>query len=145
MILENYIEGSWKPTTGVEKELFNAVNGELIAKVGNDGADFESILNYSREVGGPPLRKMTFHERGRALKALALYLMERKNDFYKISAATGATKLDSWIDIEGGMGNLFTYASKGRRELPNEPYYVDGKPEVLSKNGTFIASSPSST
>ena len=138
MNLENYIEGNWKPTTGQSKELFNAVTGSLVATVGGDGSDFKSMLNYSREVGGPPLRKMTFHDRGRALKALALYLMEKKKDFYKISAATGATKVDSWIDIEGGMGNLFTYASKGRRELPNESFYVDGKPEILSKNGTFI-------
>lgn len=138
MNLENYIEGNWQETTGPSKDLFNAVTGDLVATVGGDGPNFKSILNYSREVGGPPLRKMTFHERGRALKALALYLTERKSDFYKISAATGATKIDSWIDIEGGMGNLFTYASKGRRELPNESFYVDGKPEILSKNGTFI-------
>ena len=95
-------------------------------------------MEYARTIGSPNLRKMTFHQRARMLKALALYLNERKDIFYQLSYATGATKADSWVDIEGGIGNLFVYASKGRRELPDEPFYVDGKPEMISKQGTFI-------
>jgi oxepin-CoA hydrolase/3-oxo-5,6-dehydrosuberyl-CoA semialdehyde dehydrogenase len=95
------------------------------------------MLDYARKVGGPALRKMTFHERGRMLKALAMHLMSKKEDFYKISWATGATRIDSWIDIEGGIGNLFAYASL-RRQFPDETFYVDGDAANLSKNGTFI-------
>ena len=85
--------------------------------------------DYARSTGGRALRKMSFHERARMIKALALYLNEKKKDLYAISAATGATKGDSWIDIDGGIGNLFVYASKGRRELPDETFLVDGQLE----------------
>ncbi|MBW8050290.1 MAG: phenylacetic acid degradation bifunctional protein PaaZ [Cytophagales bacterium] len=136
--LKNYVQGKWIEGEGNGKDLFNAVTGEQIAIATSKGLDFKAMLEYARRVGGPALRKMTFHERGRMLKALALYLTEKKNIFYELSAATGATKTDSWVDIEGGIGNLFVYASKGRRELPDEPFYVDGNLEALSKNGTFI-------
>src|SRR5947209_3031328 len=96
------------------------------------------MVHHARHVGGPALRKLTFHERARRLKALALYLMERKDAFYAISALTGATKTDSWIDIEGGIGTLFAYASRGRRELPDETFFIDGGPEPLSKGGSFV-------
>lgn len=138
MNLQHYVQGKWTDSTGNKKELLNAVNGELVATVGGEGADLNEVLKYGREVGGSALRKMTFHERGRALKALALYLLDRKAKYYKLSAATGATKIDSWIDIEGGIGNLFNYSSKGRRELPDNTFFFEGKPELLSKNGTFI-------
>ncbi|HRD54536.1 MAG TPA: phenylacetic acid degradation bifunctional protein PaaZ, partial [Flavobacteriales bacterium] len=101
------------------------------------GLDFAHMLNYARTVGGPPLRKMTFPERGRMLKALALHLMERKDKYYQISYKTGATKADSWVDIEGGIGNLFANASL-RRTLGNMPFYVDGEAIRTSKQGTFI-------
>src|SRR5436305_13901840 len=81
---------------------------------------------------------MTFHERALMLKAMAQYLMARKDEFYLVSAATGATKQDSWIDIEGGIGTFFAYASRGRREFPNETFYIDGPTEALSKGGTFF-------
>ncbi|MDH5582153.1 MAG: phenylacetic acid degradation bifunctional protein PaaZ, partial [Bdellovibrionales bacterium] len=136
--LQHYVLGKWTDSTGNKKELLNAINGELVSTVGAEGADLNEVLNYGRVVGGPALRKMTFHERGRALKALAFYLLERKEKYYKLSAATGATKVDSWIDIEGGIGNLFNYSSKGRRELPDNTFFFEGKPELLSKNGTFI-------
>ncbi len=138
MNLQHYVLGKWTDSTGNKKELLNAINGELVSTVGAEGADLNEVLNYGRVVGGPALRKMTFHERGRALKALAFYLLERKEKYYKLSAATGATKVDSWIDIEGGIGNLFNYSSKGRRELPDNTFFFEGKPELLSKNGTFI-------
>ncbi len=138
MKLANYVQGKWIEGDGDGVALFNAVNGQQIAEATTKGLDFNGILNYARTVGGPKLRKMTFHERALMLKKLALYLTEKKDIFYKVSASTGATKVDSWIDIEGGIGNLFVYASKGRRELPNEPFFVDGKPEMISKNGTFL-------
>ncbi len=138
MKLKNYTLGKWVEGNGDGVPLFNAVSGEQIATATSDGLDFKAMLEYARKVGGPPLRKMTFHDRGRMLKALALHLTEKKNMFYELSAATGATKIDSWIDIEGGIGNLFVYASKGRRDMPDEPFYVDGNAEALSKEGTFI-------
>ena len=136
--LKSYVQGKWVKGEGTGTPLFNAVTGEKIAEATTKGLNFKGMLEYARTVGGPALRKMTFHDRGRMLKALALYLTEKKDVFYKLSSATGATKVDSWIDIEGGIGNLFVYASKGRRELPDESFYVDGNPEILSKGGTFI-------
>lgn len=123
---------------GSDATMHNAITGEPIAQTSTQGIDFKAMLEFGRRVGGPALRKMTFHERARMLKALALHLTSKKDVFYKISALTGATKADSWIDIEGGIGNLFAYASKGRRELPNDTFLVDGKPEILSKGNTFI-------
>ncbi len=138
MKIKNYAQGKWIEGQGQGKAVFNAVNGEKIGDVTSDGLDFKGMLEYGRTVGGPKLRKMTFHERGRMLKSLALYLNERRKEFYPISAMTGATKADTWLDIDGGIGTLFVYASKGRRELPDEPFYVDGNPEMLSRNGTFV-------
>lgn len=134
---QNYILGQWVSGEGVETEQFNAITGAKIGEVSSAGIDFSEVLNYGRTVGGHPLRKMTFQERGRMLKALALYLMERKEKYYEFSALTGATRIDSWIDIEGGIGNLFANASL-RRQFPDLPYYVDGAAAPLSKNGTFI-------
>jgi oxepin-CoA hydrolase/3-oxo-5,6-dehydrosuberyl-CoA semialdehyde dehydrogenase len=134
---QNYILGHWVSGQGVEIEQFNALTGAKIGEVSSVGIDFEEVLHFGRSVGGPPLRKMTFQERGRMLKALALYLVERKEKYYEVSALTGATRIDSWIDIEGGIGNLFANASL-RRQFPDLPYYVDGSAAPLSKNGTFI-------
>ena len=134
---QNYILGQWVSGTGVETEQFNAISGAKIGEVSSAGIDFSEVMNYGRTVGGHPLRKMTFQERGRMLKALALYLLERKESYYAVSALTGATRIDSWIDIEGGIGNLFANASL-RRQFPDLPYYVDGVAAPLSKNGTFI-------
>ena len=137
MKLQNYVLGEWVTGGGKGKELFNAVNGELIVTASSDGIDFGEMLQYGRSTGGPALRKMTFHERGRMLKALAFYLSERKAAYYDISYLTGATKVDSWIDIDGGIGNLFAYSSL-RRQFPDERFYVDGEMAKLSKHGTFI-------
>ncbi len=138
MKLKNYAAGQWIEGEGSGTLLYNAINGNEIAAASSKGLDFKGMLDYARKIGGPKLRKMTFHERALMLKSLALFLTTKKADFYATSAFTGATKADSWIDIDGGIGNLFVYASKGRRELPNEPFYVDGKAEMLSKNGSFI-------
>jgi oxepin-CoA hydrolase/3-oxo-5,6-dehydrosuberyl-CoA semialdehyde dehydrogenase len=134
---QNYIQGQWVDGSGIETTLFHAITGEVIGEVSSQGLNFESILAYGRQKGGEALRKMTFQERGRMLKALALFLMGRKERYYEVSSWTGATKVDSWIDIEGGIGNLFANASL-RRQFPDAPFYVDGVAAPLSKNGTFI-------
>jgi oxepin-CoA hydrolase / 3-oxo-5,6-dehydrosuberyl-CoA semialdehyde dehydrogenase len=136
--LENYVTGKWITGDGEGQVLYDAVNGEVIAAATTKGLDFASILQYGREVGNTALRKLTFHERGRMLKALAAHLMERKEKFYGVSYHTGATKADSWIDIEGGIGNLFSNASL-RRKFPDLPYCTDGDPIGLSKGGNFMA------
>ena len=135
--LKNYAEGKWVNGTKEGETLHNAVTGAAIYTASSDGLDFGAMMQYARKVGGPALRKLTFQERGRMLKALAMYLMERKEHFYTISAITGATRSDSWVDIEGGIGNLFSYASL-RRQFPDERFYVDGETAKLSKNNTFI-------
>ncbi len=135
--LKNYAEGKWVTSKSEGDALHNAVTGEVIYTASSEGLDFGAMMDYARKVGGPALRKLTFHQRGRMLKALAMYLMERKDYFYKISSYTGATKADSWVDIEGGIGNLFANASL-RRQFPDERFYVDGEAAKLSKNGTFI-------
>jgi oxepin-CoA hydrolase/3-oxo-5,6-dehydrosuberyl-CoA semialdehyde dehydrogenase len=138
MKLENYILGKWVTGDGEGQALYDAVTGVTIAYATTKGLDFNSILQYGREVGNTSLRKMSFHERGRMLKALAMYLLEQKEKFYQVSYHTGATKADSWIDIEGGIGNLFANASL-RRKFPDLPYCTDGDPIGLSKGGTFMA------
>ena len=134
---ENYAFGKWIKGDGDGTPLFNAINGEQIGTAGSKGLDFSDMMDYSRKTGGPALRRMTFQERGLMLKKLALHLNSIKEKFYPISFLTGATKLDSWIDIEGGIGNLFTNASL-RRQFPDLPYHVEGSAAPLSKNGTFI-------
>jgi oxepin-CoA hydrolase/3-oxo-5,6-dehydrosuberyl-CoA semialdehyde dehydrogenase len=138
MKLGNYVLGKWMEGDGDGQELYNAVNGEIIANASTKGLDFKAILDYGRKTGSPALRKLTFQERGRMLKALALHLFENKEKFYPLSYKTGATRADSWVDIEGGIGNLFSNASL-RRKLPNEIFALDGENIGLSKKGTFAA------
>ncbi|TNE26549.1 MAG: phenylacetic acid degradation bifunctional protein PaaZ [Bacteroidetes bacterium] len=137
MNIQNYVAGQWVSGTGEEFLATDAITGEAIGTVSSAGIDYAEVLEYGRRTGGPALRKMTFQERGRMLKALALHLMKHKDKFYEVSFRTGATKVDSWIDIEGGIGNLFANASL-RRQFPDLPYYVDGEAAGLSRNGTFI-------
>jgi len=134
---QSYALGQWFDGEGVETNLYNAITGELIGETSSIGLDYEAMLAYGKRTGGRALRKMTFQERGRMLKALALHLMTKKDHYYQVSAWTGATKVDSWIDIEGGIGNLFANASL-RKQFPDLPYYVDGTAAPLSKYGTFI-------
>src|SRR5215469_879449 len=138
MRLKNYVQGEWVECAGKATDLFNAVTGEKFAEASTSGIDMRGVLAYARSVGGPKLRDLTFHDRARMLKALGQYLMERKDGFYEVSKATGATKGDSWIDIDGGFGTLFAYGSRGRREFPDERFYVDGATENLSKGGSFV-------
>ena len=136
--LESYARGEWIAGTGSGTPLVHAVSGEQVGVASSEGLDFAAMVDYARTVGGPALRGLTFHQRAMMLKEMAKYLNERKEGLYKVSAATGATKADSWIDIDGGIGTFFVYASKGRREFPNETFYVDGAMEALSKGGTFV-------
>ena len=137
MEIKNYVLGEWISGEGTEIDHIHAITGEIISKTSSKGLDFSSILEYGRKKGSSALRKMTFQQRGEMLKSLALHLNKRKEVFYNLSKATGATKIDSWIDIDGGIGNLFTNASL-RRQFPDLPYYIDGTMANLSKNGTFI-------
>ena len=136
--IEHYVQGQW--TTGKEEgtPILDAVTGEAFTSIAIEGLDVPEILNYGRIKGGEVLRKMTFQERGNMLKSLALYLTKRKNAFYDLSYRTGATKVDSWIDIEGGFGNLFANASL-RKLFPNQPYHVEGDAIDLSRGGRFMA------
>ncbi|RXK60491.1 phenylacetic acid degradation bifunctional protein PaaZ [Lacibacter luteus] len=135
--LGNYITGSWINGDGDGQLLYNAVTGDPVAAATTKGLDFASVLNYARTVGNPALRKMTFHERGNMLKALALHLRNHLPEFYAVSYQTGATKADSWVDIEGGIGNLFANASL-RRKFPDDVICIDGESHNLSKNNTFM-------
>lgn len=121
MKLQNYAYGNWINGDGNGTTLFDASTGVAVAAATSDGIDFDRMLTYGREVGNKNLRKMTFQERGRMIKALALYLMDRKEKYYELSYKTGATRVDSWIDIEGGVGNLFANASL-RKKFPDLPY-----------------------
>jgi oxepin-CoA hydrolase/3-oxo-5,6-dehydrosuberyl-CoA semialdehyde dehydrogenase len=135
--LKNYAEGAWRTASKTGETLHNAITGEAIYTASSEGLDFGAMMDYARKVGGPALRKLTFQQRGRMLKALAMHLLEKKEYFYELSFLSGATRSDSWVDIEGGIGNLFAYASL-RRQFPDERFYVDGEAAKLSKNNTFI-------
>ncbi|MBZ5857490.1 phenylacetic acid degradation bifunctional protein PaaZ [Flavihumibacter profundi] len=135
--LGNYATGQWITGDGEGQILYNAVTGDPIAAASSKGLDLEAMAVYARKVGNPALRKMTFPERGRMLRALALHLQQFLPSFYSLSYQTGATKTDSWVDIEGGIGNLFSYASL-RRKLPDETFCLDGESLNLGKQNSFI-------
>lgn len=137
MKLPNYILGKWMPHEGDGDPQYHAITGELLSTAGSEGLDFAALMHYARETGGPTLRKMTFHERGRMIKQLALHLYGIRKKYYPLSYQTGATKTDSWIDIDGGIGNLFAYASL-RKRFQNETWFVEGEAAKLSKEGSFI-------
>ncbi|MFZ5609658.1 MAG: phenylacetic acid degradation bifunctional protein PaaZ [Pseudomonadota bacterium] len=134
----NYALDKWVAGQAGLAALPSAVTGEVVAEIGSGGLDFAAMAAHARAVGAPALQKYSFHDRARMLKALAQAVMARKQELYELSYATGATQADSWIDIDGGAGTLFTYASKGRRELPDARLLIDGAPEPLSKRGSFI-------
>ena len=136
--IQNYVTGQWMEGKGQGVPMFDAITGEVVGLSDTEGLDFAEILHYGRTIGSEKLRKMTFQERGNMLKKLALYLVKKKADFYEISYRTGATKIDSWIDIEGGFGNLFANASL-RKLFPNQAYHVEGDPIDLSRGGRFMA------
>src|SRR5438128_11661219 len=136
--LLNYERDRWIAGDGNLAEIPSAIDGALVAMTGSNGLDFGGMLRHAREVGGPALRKLTFHERARMIKAPGQAVMARKEELYELNYLTGATRKDGWIDIEGGAGTLFSFSSKGRRELPDAHVLLDGQLEGLSKKGTFV-------
>jgi len=138
MNLQSYAAGKWFTSKADGSLIRDASTGEELASVSSEGLDFKEMLEYGRKVGGPALRKMTFHERAIMLKEVGIALGKFKDELYELSYQTGATKADSWIDIDGGISTFFVYSSKGRRELPNQPWFVDGDVEQLSRKGSFL-------
>lgn len=136
--LESYVYGSWVAGTKQGQTLLDAATGEPVALIDSTGVNFADTLDYGRKVSGPKLRNMTFHERAQLLKELGLALMAQKEEFYTESLRTGATRSDGWVDIEGGIGTMLAYSSKGRRELPNARVLAEGDIEQLSRDGSFI-------
>ncbi|MGI8932396.1 MAG: phenylacetic acid degradation bifunctional protein PaaZ, partial [Sphingomicrobium sp.] len=136
--LLNYTRDQWVAGAGPLADIASAIDGSLVAMTGSGGLDFASMLHHARSVGGPALRKLTFHDRARIIKGLGLAILARKEELYELNYLTGATRKDGWIDIEGGAGTLLSFSSKGRRELPDAHVLLDGALEPLSKSGTFI-------
>jgi oxepin-CoA hydrolase/3-oxo-5,6-dehydrosuberyl-CoA semialdehyde dehydrogenase len=137
-VLRSYTEGQWRAPAGEGAPLHDAVTGEEVARISSEGIDMAAALAYGRSAGGPALRQLTFHQRSALLKSLGSYLREHREELYALSARTGATLADSKFDVDGGIGVLASYASKGRRALPNDTVYVDGDVEPLSKGGSFV-------
>jgi oxepin-CoA hydrolase/3-oxo-5,6-dehydrosuberyl-CoA semialdehyde dehydrogenase len=137
MKLESFVNGRWTAPGRDTLEMRSAVSGDLVAEAASGGLDMRKVLAYARDVGGRNLRRLTFHQRADLLKKLAQYLGERKDQLYTLSFQTGATRTDSLIDVDGGIGTLFAYAAKGRRELPNATFLLDGAVEPLAKGGSF--------
>jgi oxepin-CoA hydrolase / 3-oxo-5,6-dehydrosuberyl-CoA semialdehyde dehydrogenase len=137
-VLRSHVLGGWHTPSDEGRPLFDAVTGAEVARLSSAGVDFAAALEYGRRVGGPALRELTFHQRAALLKALAGHLREHREELYAVSAHTGATLYDSRFDVDGGIGVLLSYASKGRRELPDATVYVEGDVEPLGKGGTFL-------
>lgn len=136
--ISSFAAGQWIAPGAGARSIASAITGDVIASAGNDALDVQAMLDYGRTVGGPALRQMTFHDRARMLKALAGHLNQHKQALYDLSFDTGATQSDHMIDIDGGIGTMFVFASKGRREMPDAHVYLDGDVEQLSRNGTFL-------
>ncbi|MCW2794574.1 phenylacetic acid degradation bifunctional protein PaaZ [Nocardioides sp.] len=137
-LLESYAGGTWFRATDEGKPLLDAATGEEVARISSTGLDLSAMVEHARNVGGPALRALTFHERAGLLKAVAKQLGTDKDELYALSARTGATLRDSQVDIDGGIGTVFSYASKGTRELPNDTIVLDGATEQLSRSGSFV-------
>ena len=137
MNLQSYVAGGWHQGSGTAVVVNDAITGEPVCGVNSDGIDYAAVVRHGREAGAA-LREMTFHDRAERLKAMAKHLMAKKEDFYTLSARTGATRNDGWIDIEGGIGTVFTYASLVTREFPNDTVMVEGDMERLSAKGSFV-------
>jgi oxepin-CoA hydrolase/3-oxo-5,6-dehydrosuberyl-CoA semialdehyde dehydrogenase len=138
VVLRSYVNGSWFTPTDEGAPLYDAVTGDEVARISSAGIDMAAALDYGRQVGGPAIRQLTFHERASALKSLAGALRSHRDELYQLSVRTGATRRDGVFDVDGGLGVLFSYSSKGRRELPNDTIYVEGPVEPLGKGGQFV-------
>src|SRR5712671_7524349 len=137
-VLRSYVGGAWTEPADEGRPVLDAVTGEEVARVSSAGIDMGAALAYGRSAGGPALRELTFHQRAALLKSLGLLLREHRQELYALSARTGATLGDSKFDIDGGIGVLLSYASKARRELPNDTVLAEGAVEPLGKGGTFV-------
>jgi oxepin-CoA hydrolase / 3-oxo-5,6-dehydrosuberyl-CoA semialdehyde dehydrogenase len=137
-LLESYASGRWYAASTEGHPLLDAATGEEVARISSAGLDLGAMAHHARTVGGPAIRELTFHERALLLKELATHLTGLKDEFYELSLATGATRRDSMIDIDGGFGTVFSYSSKGRRELPNAHVVCDGDLEQLGRTGVFL-------
>lgn len=138
-VLESYLEDRWQAPDDAGQVLVDATTGEEVAALGSGGFDLAAALDHARTVGQRSLRALTFQQRGQLLKELALHLTERKDELYELSYATGTTKRDAMIDVDGGIGTLFTYSGIGRREFPAADHALDGAPVSLSRDGSFLA------
>ena len=138
MKLESFVGGQWTAPGRDRIEIHGAVTGDMVAEASSGGLDMRAVLAFARDKGGPALRRLTFHQRAELLKKLAQYLSERKAELYQLSLLAGCTRTDSMIDVDGGIGTLIAYAGKGRRELPNATFLLDGGVEPLSKGGSFV-------
>ncbi|MCY4067857.1 MAG: phenylacetic acid degradation bifunctional protein PaaZ [Acidimicrobiaceae bacterium] len=139
--LESYVAGCWHRPAANGRALLDAATGETVAELSPVAADPAAAVAHGRDVGGPALREMTFHQRAARLRDVAKMLLaeETKERLYDLSYCTGATRSDSWIDIDGGAGVLMSYAGRARRELPNSNVVVDGATEPLSRDDSFSA------
>jgi oxepin-CoA hydrolase / 3-oxo-5,6-dehydrosuberyl-CoA semialdehyde dehydrogenase len=137
-VLRSYTAGQWRTPSSDGVPLRDAVTGDEVARISSDGIDMAGALEYGRAVGGPALRELTFHQRAALLKSLGSHLREHREELYALSTRTGATLHDSKFDVDGGMGVLASYASKARRELPNDTIYFDGVTEPLGRGGSFV-------
>ncbi|PRW62251.1 phenylacetic acid degradation bifunctional protein PaaZ [Actinopolyspora mortivallis] len=136
--LRSYVGGRWQLPTDEGSALYDASTGREVARLSTAGIDRAAALDHGRRVGGPALRELTFHQRAALLKSLASHLREHREELYELSARAGATRADSKFDVDGGIGVLFTYSSRARRELPNTTVYPEGPAEPLGKQGTFL-------
>ena len=136
--LQSFVRGGWTVGVGDTRPLLSAIDGSVVATVPGEVASLSDAIDYARTRGGPALQKMSFHQRATLVKQLALAIAEQKESLYALSSHTGATRADSWVDIEGGTGTMLVFASKTKRELPDEHFILDGDVEQLSRNGTFI-------
>ncbi|MBQ0803280.1 MAG: phenylacetic acid degradation bifunctional protein PaaZ [Sulfitobacter sp.] len=136
--IQSFAAGQWINPRAGSRNIASAITGDVIARAGNDALDIQAMLAYAHDVGGPALRKLTFHDRAKMLKALATYLKEHKQSLYDLSFDTGGTKSDHMIDVDGGIGTMQVYAAKGRREMPDDQVFLDGPPEQLGRSGQFM-------
>lgn len=136
--VQSYAAGQWIAPGSGARNIASAITGDVIAQAGNDALDVQAMLGFGRDIGGPALRQMTFHDRARMLKALALHLREHRQALYDLSYDTGATLSDHKVDVDGGIGTMLVFASKGRREMPDGQVYLDGAPEQLGRDGQFM-------
>lgn len=138
LILENYACGQWRAGDGALADIRDATTGAVVARAGSGGLDFKAMLDHARTVGGPALQALDFHERAAIVKALGQAIMARKEELYALNLLSGATRKDGWIDIEGGAGTLFSFASVAKRELPKGKVIIDGGMEMISRGGSFV-------